>query len=176
MYGLINQANQELATIRLGEGAWKAICLKTNADPSFVTMATYPDEVTYKLVGAVSEALGLRVDTFLEQLGEYWTVYTAEAGYGPLLQFAGDNVFDFLRNLDNMHARVALAFPKLEPPRAYVCTTARRGRGWRPWWSAWSKVSGNGSAHLCLLRSTDHELRYKITISSSSAIPNRLSR
>jgi Haem-NO-binding len=67
-------------------------------------------------VTAASEALGLPEETILEEFGEYWTVYTAEAGYGPLLQFAGTSLFDFLQNLDNMHTRVALIFPELEPP------------------------------------------------------------
>jgi hypothetical protein len=116
MYGMINKAIQELLTARVGEAAWKAICVKTNTDPTFVTMAKYPDEVTYNLVAAASEALGVSADTLLEQFGEYWTVYTAEAGYGSLLQFAGNNLFDFLQNLDNMHTRVALTFPELEPP------------------------------------------------------------
>jgi hypothetical protein len=92
MYGLINKAVQELLTARLGEAGWKAICAKTNTDPTFVTMAKYPDEVTYELVAAASEALGVSADTVLEQFGEYWTVYTAEAGYGPLLQFAGNSL------------------------------------------------------------------------------------
>src|SRR5262249_31992873 len=116
MYGLINKALQDLVTARLGEAAWKAICIKTNTDPRFVTMAKYPDEVTYKLVGALSQALDVSGEPLLEQFGEYWTVYTAEAGYGVLLQFAGNNLFDFLQNLDNMHTRVALTFPELEPP------------------------------------------------------------
>jgi Haem-NO-binding len=113
---LINKAIQELLTARLGEAGWRAICLKTDTDPVFVSMAKYPDEVTYKLVAAASEALDISEETILEQFGEYWTVYTAEAGYGPLLQFAGSNLFDFLQNLDNMHTRVALTFPELEPP------------------------------------------------------------
>jgi hypothetical protein len=116
MYGLINKAIQDLLTARLGEAGWKAICAKSNTDPSFVTMAKYPDEVTYKLVAAGSEALGVPAETLMEQFGEYWTVYTAEVGYGPLLQFAGNNLVDFLQNLDNMHTRIALTFPELEPP------------------------------------------------------------
>jgi len=74
MYGMINKAIQELLTARLGEAAWKAICVRTNTDPTFVTMAKYPDEVTYNLMAAASEALGLPADTLLEQFGEYWTL------------------------------------------------------------------------------------------------------
>ena len=38
-------------------------------------MAKYPDEVTYNLVAATSEALGLSADTLLEQFRNECAVY-----------------------------------------------------------------------------------------------------
>jgi hypothetical protein len=117
MYGLINKAIHDLVTSKFGEAAWTEICRKAGVtDPGFVTMVKYPDEVSYKLVGAASEVLKASAEQILEAFGEHWTVYSAAAGFGHLLDFAGSNLVDFLRNLDNMHTRVALTFPELQPP------------------------------------------------------------
>ena len=51
-----------------------------------------------------------------EAFGEYWTTYTAEAGYGELMRSAGKTLPEFLRNLDLLHTRVKMSFPHLVPP------------------------------------------------------------
>jgi hypothetical protein len=117
MYGLINKAIQDLVLSRFGEAKWNEICRKAAvSEADFVSMEKYPDETTYRLVGAASEVLNIPAAEVLELFGEYWTVYSAKAGFGHLLEFAGHNLVDFLRNLDNMHTRIALTFPKLDPP------------------------------------------------------------
>jgi Haem-NO-binding len=117
MYGMINKAIRDLVTSRFGEEKWQEIRRKAGVtDEVFINMVKYPDEATYKLVGAASEVLNTPAPAILEAFGEYWTVYSAEAGFGHLLEFAGSNLIDFLRNLDNMHTRVALTFPQLQPP------------------------------------------------------------
>lgn len=122
MYGLINLAVHDLVTSQFGEAAWAEICAKAGVgDPSFITMVKYPDDLTYRLVGAASETLGVPADVVLERFGEFWTVYSAQAGFGHLLDFAGDNLVEFIQNLDTMHTRIALTFPQLEPP-SFWCT------------------------------------------------------
>ncbi len=117
MYGMINKAIRDLVTSRFGEEKWQEIRRKAGvADEVFINMVKYPDDATYKLVGAASEVLNTPAPAILEAFGEYWTVYSAEAGFGHLLEFAGNHLIDFLRNLDNMHTRVALTFPQLQPP------------------------------------------------------------
>jgi Haem-NO-binding len=125
MYGMINKAIHDLVTSRFGAATWQQMCAKAGVtDANFVNMVKYPDETTYKLVGAASEVLNTPAPAILEAFGEYWTVYSAEAGFGHLLDFAGDNLVDFLRNLDNMHTRVALTFPDLKPPSFKVSDIA----------------------------------------------------
>lgn len=117
MYGMINKAVQELVTTKFGEDKWREIHRKANVtEPAFINMVKYPDEMTHRLVGAASEVLGAPAEAIMEDFGEYWTVYAAEKGFGHLLDFAGDNIVDFLINLDSMHTRVALTFHHLEPP------------------------------------------------------------
>ncbi len=53
--------------------------------------------------------------------GEYWVLYTAKEGFGEMLKMAGDDLCTFLRNLDNLHTRIGLSFPQLQPP-SLKCT------------------------------------------------------
>ena len=121
MYGLINKAVKGLVTEQFGDEAWENICARAGiAERDFISMEGYDDSVTYDLVGAASEELGLDAADILEAFGGYWVKYTAVEGYGELLNSAGDNLADFLTNLDQMHARVKLAMPHLAPPRFRV--------------------------------------------------------
>jgi hypothetical protein len=125
MYGMINKAIRDLVVSRFGEAAWQQVREKAGvSDEVFINMVKYPDDATYRLVGAASEVLNAPAAAILETFGEYWTVYSAESGFGHLLDFAGDNLVDFLRNLDNMHTRVALSFPELQPPSFKVTDVA----------------------------------------------------
>lgn len=122
MYGLVNQAVEELVRSQHGDATWELIKARAGVDtPAFVSMSPYPDEVTYRLVGAASEHLGVPAGALLEAFGEYWTLYTARKGYGSLLGLAGTSFVDFVQNLDHLHAHVSLSFPELRPP-TFWCT------------------------------------------------------
>lgn len=125
MYGLVNTALQDLVSSRFGEDTWESIKRAAGVDIDvFVSMEAYPDDVTYKLVGAASERLGLSIEEVLKAFGEYWVSYTAKEGYGAILTLAGDTLPAFLQNLDNLHTRVGLMFPRLKPP-SFWCTDIR---------------------------------------------------
>ena len=125
MYGLVNRAPQDLVCSRFGEDTWETIKRNAGVDIDvFVSMEAYPDDVTYKLVKAASEIVGLDAEEVLKAFGEYWVSYTAKEGYGELLKLAGDTLPAFLQNLDNLHTRVGLMFPRLKPP-SFWCTDIR---------------------------------------------------
>ena len=118
MYGLVNKAVVDLVTTKFGVETWNKIKQKAEVDVDvFVSMDGYPDDVTYRLVGAASEVLKITPEQVLEAFGEYWVLYTASEGYGPLLNASGSTLREFLKNLDALHARVALTMPNLRPPR-----------------------------------------------------------
>lgn len=79
-------------------------------------MEAYPDDITHRLVKAASAVLNLTPQEIMQAFGEYWVQYTAQEGYGELMDMSGDNLVEFLENLDNLHARVGISFPKLQPP------------------------------------------------------------
>lgn len=127
MYGLVNKAVQDLVRSRFGEDTWQAIKRKAGVeDDVFVSMDAYPDAVTYDLVTASSDVLGLSPDEVLRAFGEHWILYTAREGYGDLLKMAGSTFLGFVQNLDNLHARVGMSFPDLKPP-SFQCTDVADG-------------------------------------------------
>lgn len=117
MYGLVNKAIEGLICEQAGPAVWEQIKQKAGIEVDyFVSMNPYPDEVTYKLVGAACDVLGLSAEEVLIRFGEYWVLYTAQEGYGALLGMTGHDFRGFLLNLDNLHAQVGLGFPQLKPP------------------------------------------------------------
>jgi hypothetical protein len=122
MYGMVNKAIVDMVHAQFGSETWEAIRLAADIDEDlFLSMSQYPDDVTYRLVGAASQVLKIPAEEVLHAFGRYWVTYTAREGYGELLRVSGHNIWEFLANLDNMHARVALSFPRLRPP-SFRCT------------------------------------------------------
>lgn len=117
MYGLVNRGIEQLVVSLKGEAAWRQICLKAGVDDTgFVAMCPYSDELTYRLVGAVSEALDMPAEQVLQAFGEYWVLYTAQQGYGELMDAGGTSLREFLSNLNDMHGRVETVFPDMQLP------------------------------------------------------------
>jgi len=122
MYGLVNKAIQDMVCSRFSEETWKVIKHKAEVDVDvFISMEGYPDDITHRLVKAASDVLGLSPTEIMQAFGEFWVQYTAEEGYGEMMDMSGDTLPEFLENLDNLHARVGVSFPKLQPP-SFECT------------------------------------------------------
>ncbi len=117
MYGLVNRGLEDMIRGTHGDDVWDEIKRRAGVDVEvFVRMDAYPDEVTYKLVGATVEVLGKSVESVLHAFGMHWTRYTGAEGYGPLLESAGASLPEFLANLDELHVRVGRMYPHLKPP------------------------------------------------------------
>ncbi|MBW4688660.1 MAG: heme NO-binding domain-containing protein [Komarekiella atlantica HA4396-MV6] len=122
MYGLVNKAIQDMVCSRFGEEIWKEIKQKAEVNVDvFLSMEGYPDNITHRLVKAASVVLGLSSTEIMQAFGEFWVQYTAQEGYGEMMDMSGDTLPEFLENLDNLHARVGVSFPKLKPP-SFECT------------------------------------------------------
>ncbi len=118
MYGMVNKAVEDMVRLHHGEAVWEDIKNRAGVDVEvFISNESYPDDITYKLVGAASEALCLPADQILVGFGEHWILHTAHEGYGGLMRAAGSSLPEFLRNLPNFHSRVSMIFPDLSPPR-----------------------------------------------------------
>lgn len=117
MYGLVNQAIKDLVLNKFGEQKWKQVCTEAQVpENDFVSMHYYEDAITYKLVGSASKVLQIPAEVVLEEFGKYWVLYTANNGYGPLMDLFGTDFKSCLQNLNNLHSRMGMTMPQLSPP------------------------------------------------------------
>lgn len=123
MYGLVNKAIEGLITEQFGEATWHQVVEKAGVeDDCFIGMEAYPDALTYQLVGAASDVLDTPADELLQAFGTYWTKYVGAQGYAELMDIDGKPLGEFLEELNEMHTRVAISFPSLNPPSFSVDT------------------------------------------------------
>ncbi len=117
MYGLVNHGVQTFIVENFGEGDWREICAEAGlAEEHFEGMLTYPDEVTYKLVGIISKRYDMEPAAVLRTFGDYWVDYSASTSVGQLLRFGGQSLTDRLETLNEMHERIKMSMPHLKPP------------------------------------------------------------
>lgn len=117
MYGLVNNAIEDLVITHHGEEVWQRIKHKAGVDVEvFISNQGYSDEITYKLVAAASEVLQVSVREVLISFGEHWVLKTALRSYGGMMRSAGSSLKEFLINLPNFHTRVQMIYPELKPP------------------------------------------------------------
>ena len=116
MYGLVNQAVQDYVAHAHGEAAWQAVRSRAGVAADFLPLEQYPDALTYAMVGAACEVTGTGAPELIEAIGVHWVAFTAQRGYGALLDQLGATFPEALANLDAMHVRVALMMPNLKPP------------------------------------------------------------
>ncbi|MEI7728440.1 MAG: heme NO-binding domain-containing protein [Verrucomicrobiota bacterium] len=115
---MVNKAVEDMVCLHHGESVWEQIKARAGVEVDvFFGNEPYPDETTYQLVAAGSEMLKQTPEKMLEELGEHWVLHTAQENYGGLMRAAGKSLPEFLANLPNFHARVAMIFPMLLPPR-----------------------------------------------------------
>ncbi len=125
MYGLVNGALQELLTHRFGEKEWRLIAERAGVgDEVFMAHEGYDDAITYRLVASACEVTGVESKTLLIEFGEHWILTTARTRYPTLLRAAG--LREFLLNLPNLHARIALTFDHFVPP-TFSCSEVEGG-------------------------------------------------
>ena len=117
MYGMINEAIRTLVTREAGEEVWNQVLESSGVgDDVFEGMEGYDDSVTYSLVGAASETLGVPASDVLEMFGVYWAVDVAPKGYGDYFKAFGHDFKSFVAGLDEMHVRISAMLPSLSPP------------------------------------------------------------
>jgi hypothetical protein len=80
------------------------------------------DSITYSLAGAASDVLGAPVEDCLEMFGEYWVLETATKSYGMLLNATGQDMIEFLGNMNALHDRITSTFLDYTPPEFFLET------------------------------------------------------
>jgi hypothetical protein len=92
--------------------AWEGIVEAAGMpkDVSWVLSEYYPDSVTVSLVVAASEKLGVDAGTVLGIYGSYFISYLKKNSLDKKLHIMGDNLKDFLHNLDYLHGHLQDTF------------------------------------------------------------------
>lgn len=118
MYGLINKAVHGYLQKNHGEEVWKQIAEAVGIHHSgFISLETYPDEITYALVIEASRITQVEPNDILEGLGEYWITFTAFEGYGDFFVRYDHNIIGFIEHLNAMHIRLMLLHPEMRIPK-----------------------------------------------------------
>lgn len=116
MYGMVNQAIEEMVVELQGEATWERVRARAGAGREpFVRMQAYADELTFGLVSAAVEELQTPGDELLRSLGTYWVSFAQRSGYAAFFKASPDYA-SFLAQLDAMHVRLQLSFPQLVAP------------------------------------------------------------
>ena len=116
MYGMINKAIRTLVIREAGEEVWDQVLETSGIDEDvYEDLEGYDDGVTFSLVGAVSETLGVPPGDVLEMFGVYWATDVAPKGYGEYFNAFGNDFKSFVAGLDEMHVRITSMLPSLVP-------------------------------------------------------------
>jgi hypothetical protein len=117
MYGLINSALRMMMCEQYGQEIWDDIMAHAQlSEEHFFVMKFYPDDITHNIVQAATTILDISATDLLRKFGHYWVGYTKTAGYQEIMDMCGDNLVDFLGNLDDLHTRLGVQFPSFRPP------------------------------------------------------------
>ncbi|XP_055331352.1 guanylate cyclase soluble subunit beta-1-like isoform X2 [Paramacrobiotus metropolitanus] len=127
MHGITVRAVELLVCQKFGEDAWERMKVAAGLKISgnFLVTEYYSDIVTYRLVDAAEEILGVSSEQFWEVLGEYFFDYVVEYGYSRLLSVLGETPVEFLENLDTLHCALGRVYP-IRPP-LFRCETRKNG-------------------------------------------------
>jgi len=116
MYGMVNKAVRGFVLKNFDEDVWRRIHTRAGVDAEFVAMQSYDDDVTYSLVAAAHEELGIDVPSILHGFGEFWVSDVAAVAYAELMAKTGSSFVVFVKNLDHLHERIRVTFPDYRPP------------------------------------------------------------
>ena len=128
MDGLINKAIENFVLSIADGETWGRIKGQAGVPHMcFIQTEQYPDSITYDLVMAASEVLGLEPADVLSGFGRFWSKYSETLGYNSLLGLSYENFDQFMLNLDDLHSRIALSFPGSQPPSFKVTCNEENG-------------------------------------------------
>ncbi|MBY5932034.1 heme NO-binding domain-containing protein [Tateyamaria omphalii] len=118
MHGLINRAIQCFVTDSYGADKWVEATRFADLDfVEFEAMLLYDDDITPKLLDAISNILNRPRSDVMEDMGTYLVSHPNVEALRRLLRFGGVTFVEFLHSLDDLPDRARLAVSDLNLPR-----------------------------------------------------------
>ena len=85
-------------------------------------MLTYDDDITDRVIDALTRVLGRDRSDLLEDFGTFVVSETRLQSVRKLLRFGGENYVEFLQSLEDVHDRAKIALPDLDVPHFEIET------------------------------------------------------
>lgn len=124
MFGMIHRSARDMVHEQFGEAAWDKVLEAAGLDEgALVSAQNYPDEVTFRLIGAAAQTAGLSVEDTLVAFGRYWVRSADKGPYASTLRMLGSNLLESLTNLDS----IQLAMPEARLPQFRVVSHDAQG-------------------------------------------------
>lgn len=121
MFGMIHRSARDMILELFGAQAWdKTLNAADLDDALLVSVQSYPDDVTFRLISAAAATVGLTLEDTLHAFGRHWVRASAQGPYSSVLQILGTSLRESLNNLDQMHASIQLAMPGAQLPQFTV--------------------------------------------------------
>ena len=124
MFGMIHRSARAMVLEQFGPAAWDQVLQSAKLDDGdFVSAQPYPDETTFRLIGAAAATAGLTVDQTLRAFGHHWVKTAGDAGegiYANVMSILGGSLVEALTNLDRMHASIQIALPDAQLPQFVI--------------------------------------------------------
>ena len=105
MYGMVNKAVRGFVLKNFDLKTWGRIHNAAGVSEDFISMQSYDDAVTYGLVGAAHEELGIPVPDILNGFGGCWVSDVATVAYADLMAKTGSGFTDFRAQSFNLGNR-----------------------------------------------------------------------
>lgn len=117
MYGLVHLGLREMVVELAGEAGWARIERELGIGPAErLSLAVYDDELTLRILSAVTGLLQLDPEDCLALFGRHWVRFAARGSYASILNFTGQDLETFIANLDRMHQAVRVSMPEAQVP------------------------------------------------------------
>lgn len=121
MYGMIHSAMRQMVVERLGEDQWLKLEREMQlGPPDFISLTVYDDAVTLRILDASARALDLTIEQALRAFGRFWVHFADGGPFASVMDFTGQSLADFVRNLDLMHRAVSATLPGARMPNFSV--------------------------------------------------------
>lgn len=120
MYGLINSSMRRMVIEHNGADFWARLASDFDLPDDFSTMRSYSDDLTYRMVSALSERLAIGPDAVLEGFGRFFIRDISGSEFGSMVKIFGADFRQCLSNLNMMHEHMGGSFEGMIPPRFYI--------------------------------------------------------
>jgi len=125
MHGAINRGLQAYVCEIFSKEIWEDTCGRAELGSyNFETMLSYDDEITDRVLEALSKVLKRDRSDILEDFGTFVVSESTLQSVRKLLRFGGENYVEFLQSLEDVHDRAKVAMPDFDVPKFELETQA----------------------------------------------------